>query len=221
MPQDLKKWAPQAQALRKGPYTVEASGAQKVEGETLPRRNVIAKDQLKMTPTSEVQTMYDVLRYSSQKYGNAKAVGARRIVNKINETKKVKKMVDGKETEVDKNWEFYELSGYSYKSFVEFEKMALSVGSALHKLGFKPEDRLHLFAATSMQWLASAHGRHLEMVELQHLLTMTLQAPSHSPLPSSPHTTRSARRASSTPCPRPTPRSCSQTQSCCPSSSTR
>jgi len=102
--------------------------------------------------------MYDVLRYSSAKFGNAKAVGSRRIVNKISETKKIKKMVDGQEQEVDKKWEYFELSPYTYKSFVEFEKIALSIGSAIQKLGYKPQDKMHLYAATSMQWLASAHG---------------------------------------------------------------
>ncbi|KAH7382591.1 hypothetical protein DE146DRAFT_232735 [Phaeosphaeria sp. MPI-PUGE-AT-0046c] len=158
MPQDLKKFAPQAQATRKGPYTVEAAGAQKVDGETIPRRNIVAKDGLLSTPNPDVKTMYDVLRFASAKFGNAKAVGSRRIVNKINETKKIKKMVDGKEQEVDKNWEYFELSSYSYKSFVEFEQIALNVGSAIQKLGIKPHDKLHLYAATSMQWLATAHG---------------------------------------------------------------
>ncbi|KAL5117110.1 long-chain fatty acid-CoA ligase [Pleosporales sp. CAS-2024a] len=158
MPQDLKKLVPQAQATRRGPYTTEAAGAEPVEGETLPRRNLAAKDGLHLLPAPQVKTMYDVLRYASTKFGNAKAVGSRRIVNKITETKKIKKMVDGKEQEVDKNWEYFELSSYTYKSFVEFEKMALAAGSAIQKLGFKPEDKMHLYAATSMQWLASAHG---------------------------------------------------------------
>jgi long-chain acyl-CoA synthetase len=158
MVQDLKKLAPQAQATRRGVLTTEAAGAKKVDGETTARRNHAAKDKLATTPTNGVETLYDVMRYASAKFGNAKAVGARRIVNKITETKKVKKMIDGKEQEVDKNWEFFELSGFKYKSFVEFEKMALSVGSAVRKLGFQPHDKMHIFAATSMQWFASAHG---------------------------------------------------------------
>ena len=160
MSQDLKKLMPQARAYKSGPYTTEPANAQKVDGETIPRRNLVAKDGLRLTPTDGVETLYDVLRYSSAKFGNAKAVGARRIVNIHEETKKVKKMVDGQEQEVDKKWQYFELSPYKYKSFVEFEKMALSVGSAIQKLGFGPQDRLHLFAATSMQWLASAHGEH-------------------------------------------------------------
>lgn len=160
---DLKKFAPQAQASRKGPYTTEAAGAQKVEGESIPRRNNAAKDELLVTPSKDVQTLYDILKHASSKFGNAKAVGARRVVNKISETKKVKKVIDGQEQEVDKKWEFFELSGYTYKSFNEFEKMALAVGSAIAKLGYKPQDRMHIFAATSIQWLASAHGELVTM----------------------------------------------------------
>ncbi|KAJ4363144.1 long-chain fatty acid-CoA ligase [Neocucurbitaria cava] len=158
MVQDLKKLMPQARASRAGPYTTEAADAQKVDGETIPRRNLASKDGLRATPTDGVETLYDILRYSSAKYGNAKAAGSRRIVNIHEETKKIKKMVDGKEQEVDKKWQYFELSPYKYKSFVEFEKIALSVGSALKNLGYGPQDRMHLFAATSMQWLASAHG---------------------------------------------------------------
>jgi long-chain acyl-CoA synthetase len=158
MPQDLKKMMPQAKTYKAGPYTCEVPDAKKVEGETIPRRNLAAKNGLILKPQESIETLYDILRYSAAKYGNAKAVGARRIVNIHEETKKVKKMVDGQEQEVDKKWQYFELSPYKYKSFVEFEKMALSVGSGLKSLGFGPKDRLHLFAATSMQWLASAHG---------------------------------------------------------------
>ncbi len=158
MPQNLKKIMPEAKAYKKGPFTTEAAGAQKVDGETIPRRNLAAKDGLVMNPPGDVATLYDILRYSAAKYGNAKAVGARRIVNMHEETKKIKKMVDGKEQEVDKKWQYFELSPYKYKSFVEFEQLCLNVGYAIKKLGFQPKDRLHLYAATSMQWLASAHG---------------------------------------------------------------
>ncbi|EOA83939.1 long-chain fatty acid-CoA ligase [Exserohilum turcicum] len=158
MPQDLKKLMPQAKSYRSGPYTCEVPSVDKADGETVPRRNNAAKDGLIMKPHDDVTTLYDILRHSAAKFGNAKAVGARRIVNVHEETKKIKKMVDGKEQEVDKKWQYFELSPYKYTSFVEFEKMALAVGAGLKSLGFEPQDRMHLFAATSMQWLASAHG---------------------------------------------------------------
>jgi len=70
----------------------------------------------------------------------------------------VKKMVDGKEEEVDKKWTYFELSPYKFISFVEYEQLALKVGAGYRALGLKAEDRVHLFAATHQHWLASAHG---------------------------------------------------------------
>lgn len=158
MPRDLKKLMPQARAEIHHPVTANAPGAQKVDGETIPRRNVKAADALHLTPNDDIKTLYDVLRYSSAKFGNAKAVGSRKVVQMHEETKKIKKMIDGKQQEVDKKWQYFELSPYEFKSFVEFEQLCLHVGAGMKHLGFVPNDRIHLFAATSMQWLGSAHG---------------------------------------------------------------
>lgn len=159
MPQDLKKLVPLPKAVKTNPVTVEISGAQKIDGETIPRRNVRAKDGLKLRPNEDIATLYDILRYSSSKFGNAKAVGSRKIIHTHEETKKIKKMVEGRQQEVDKKWTYFELSPYKYQSFQEFEKMALTLGAGLKKLGFGPQDRAHLFAATSPQWLGMAHGK--------------------------------------------------------------
>ena len=158
MPRDLKKLMPQARSEVNHAVAVDAPGVTKVDGETIPKRNVKAKDALHLTPSEDIKTLHDILRYSSAKFGNAKAVGARKVINIHEETKKIKKMVDGKEQEVDKKWQYFELSPYEWKSFVEFEQLCLNVGAALKQLGFGPSDRIHLFGATSMQWLGSAHG---------------------------------------------------------------
>jgi long-chain acyl-CoA synthetase len=159
MTQDLKKIMPQARPMKTGAVTVEVSGAQKVEGETIPRRNAKAKDALVYTPEEGVNTLYDILRRGSAKFGNAKAMGSRKILDTHTETKKIKKMIDGKQQEVDKNWTYFELSPYSYISFAELEKQVLSLGAAMRKLGLNPKDRLHLYASTSSQWLSMAHGK--------------------------------------------------------------
>lgn len=130
------------------PFSVEAPGYQAVEGETIPRRNPLAKDKLVTTPSEDVRTIYDIIKRSADKFGNAKAVGTRRLIKTHNETKKVKKTVDGQTKEVDKNWTYYELSEYSYLSFVEYEKLTSQIGAGLRKLGMIKGDRLHLFAAT-------------------------------------------------------------------------
>ena len=193
MPRDLKKLVPQARSEIHSPIAVDVPGAQKVDGETIPKRNAKHADALVLTPHEDIKTTYDVLRYASAKFGNAKAVGARKTLNVHTETKKIKKMVDGKEQEVDKEWQYFELGPYEWKSFVEFEQLCMSVGSAMKQLGFGPGDRLHLFGATSMQWLASAHGwlsSHVAVCMLTYF-----QAPSHSLWASSPHTTPWARKA--------------------------
>jgi long-chain acyl-CoA synthetase len=56
--------------------------------------------------------------------------------------------VDGQETEVDKKWTYFEMSGYVYMSFIEYEKLALTCGSGLRSLGLVKDDKLHLYGAT-------------------------------------------------------------------------
>ncbi|KAF7198293.1 Long-chain-fatty-acid--CoA ligase 1 [Pseudocercospora fuligena] len=155
---DLKQMVPQPKMYKKPPFTVEVPGVKKVDGETIPRRNIKNKDELKTTPEPGVNTIYDILKRSSEKYGNAKALGKRKLVKLHTENKKVKKMVDGKEQEVDKKWTYFELSPYEYMSFAEYEQLALNVGCGFRALGMKAQDRVHIFAATHPYWLATAHG---------------------------------------------------------------
>ncbi|KAK5686430.1 long-chain fatty acid-CoA ligase [Elasticomyces elasticus] len=155
---DLKTMVPQPKVYKRPPYTVEISGVQKVDGETIPRRNIKTKDALVVSPDPDTHTVFDILKRSSAKYGNAKALGKRRLITMHEETKKVKKVVDGKEQEVDKKWTYFELSGYEYMSFIEYEQMALKVGAGYRALGMQSPDRVHLFAATHPYWLATAHG---------------------------------------------------------------
>lgn len=133
---------------RRGPFTVEAAGHTKIEGETIPRRNRHAKNELILKPSAEVSTIYENLVRAAKKYGNAKAMGSRKLIKTHVENKKVKKMVDGKEQEVDKKWTFSELSGYEYISYVEYEQLALNAASGLRSLGVKKDDKIHLYGAT-------------------------------------------------------------------------
>lgn len=134
------------------PFSVEASGYEPVEGETIPRRHPSSKDKLVTTPSEDVRTIFDILKRSADKFGNAKAVGTRRLITTHHENKKVKKTVDGVTKEVDKKWTYFELSEYSYISFVEYEEIALDIGAGLRKLGLVQGDRLHLFAATRYKY---------------------------------------------------------------------
>ncbi|MCJ1434154.1 long-chain fatty acid-CoA ligase [Xylographa pallens] len=142
----------------KGPFSIEANGYKKVDGETIPRVNLAAKNGLISKPSEDVSTIVDILKRSADKFGNAKALGWRDLVRTHQETKKVKKMIDGKSQEVEKKWTYFELSEYTYMSFVEYERMALQIGAGLRKIGMTAGDRVHLFASTSPWWLGMAHG---------------------------------------------------------------
>jgi long-chain acyl-CoA synthetase len=155
----LKQLVPQPKQYKKGPYTVEAKGYEKKDGETIPRVHPAAKDGLISTPAPDIKTIYDVLRVSSKKFGNAKALGYRKLVRVHDEVKQIKKVVDGKETTQEKKWQYSELSGYNYLSFVEYEQLCLKVASGYRALGMTKGDRVHIFASTSPWWLASAHGK--------------------------------------------------------------
>ena len=133
---------------KRPPFSVEAAGYEKTKGETIPRRIPQAKEKLVSKPADEVSTVYENLKRSADKFGNARAVGSRKLIKMHTEKKKVKKIVDGKETEVDKKWSYFELSGYTYMTFIEYEKLALELGSGLHNLGLQVNDKIHLYGAT-------------------------------------------------------------------------
>lgn len=133
---------------KQGPFTAEVPGAEHVEGESAPRRHIAAKNELKATPHPEITTTYENVLYGAKTYGNARAVGTRRLIKTHVENKKVKKMIDGEEQEVDKAWIYQELSGYSYMSFNEYKELALQLGAGLRKVGHEKGSKLHLFSHT-------------------------------------------------------------------------
>ncbi|KAF2119428.1 hypothetical protein BDV96DRAFT_610450 [Lophiotrema nucula] len=145
----------QPRTVKRGPYTVEADGAPQVAGETIPRRHPSAKHKLLEEPEPGVATVYDILKRSARKFGKANALGSRKVLDTHVETKKIK---NGQGETVEKKWTYYELSDYSYISFLELESRALRAGAAMRKLGLEKNDRIEIYAATSAFWFAVAHG---------------------------------------------------------------
>lgn len=83
------------------------------------------------------------------------------------ETKKTSKTTKSGGTEtVEKIWTYSELGPYEYLSFNEYEKLACQLGSGLRKLGMVRGERLHIFAATSLYWLAMAHGASTQSIPI-------------------------------------------------------
>ncbi|KYK55007.1 Long-chain acyl-CoA synthetase [Drechmeria coniospora] len=144
--------------VHKPPFTIEAPDHKKVPGETIPRRHPAAKDGLLTTPADDVHTVFDIVTRSARVFPNHEAVGSRKLVQVHKETKKIKKNVGGEVQEVDKEWQFFELTPYTFITYKEYESLVLQLGSGLRKLGLTSDDKLHIFASTSTQWLSMSHG---------------------------------------------------------------
>ncbi|EFX04294.1 fatty acid activator [Grosmannia clavigera kw1407] len=140
------------------PYTVEVPGQKDIPGETKVRRHPQSVPELISKPAENISTLFELVTVSVEKYGNANIMGSRRLLRTHQETKKVKKMIDGEEREVDKQWTYFELSAYEYITYNEYLRRILQIGAGLRKLGLASGDRVHVFAATSANWLSIAHG---------------------------------------------------------------
>ena len=134
--------------IKKPPFTVPVPDAKHKPGETIPRRNARSPHALVSSPEEGINTVYDIVKRGGQKFGHLNAVGWRTLLKTHHEMKKVKKLVDGVVQEVDKNWTYFELSGYSYLTFKEYETLTYQLGAGLRKLGLSKPDRVHLFATT-------------------------------------------------------------------------
>lgn len=134
--------------VHKPPFTVEAPGYEKVPGETIPRRHFRFKDQLRNSPAEGVHTVWDIVQRSARIYPNHHAVGYRKLVKLHKETRKVQKNIDGEIHEVDKEWQFFELSPFNFYTYKEYETLVKQVGSGLRKIGLTSEHKLHLFGTT-------------------------------------------------------------------------
>lgn len=143
---------------KKGPFSVEVPGVEKVEGETIPRRNIRCKDGLITQPDPSVETIYDIVQYGANKFGNARCIGTRTLIDTVKEKKMVKKMVDGKEIEVEKEWSYFQLSPYKFMSFIEFQKHVGTLGAGLKKMGLAKGDKIHLYGATRYACIISTAG---------------------------------------------------------------
>lgn len=126
-------------------------------GETAPRRNAKLKDltAIKRPVGYKANTVYEFILEAFNNGGDRNAIGYRDITEIHKEKKKVKKVVDGEEQEVEKTWLYYELSDYKYETYKQVNKYIHDYGRGLVKLGLKPngEHKLHIFASTSHKWM--------------------------------------------------------------------
>jgi long-chain acyl-CoA synthetase len=65
-----------------------------------------------------------------------------------------------------KEWEYFELGHYQYLTFVEFQDHISHLGAGLLQLGLCPNDKLHLYGATSLPWMSLAHAAFTQSVTI-------------------------------------------------------
>ncbi|KAI9034267.1 hypothetical protein DFJ74DRAFT_614379 [Hyaloraphidium curvatum] len=134
------------------PRSAEVGPAKAGEGRT--RRHAKHADKLLTNPEDGVATLYDVLVYAARTFKTRDALGQRPVKRVIEEEKEIIK--DGKK-EV-KKWSYFELGPYEWWSAREFANIARSIGSGLRGLGYGAGDILCIYAGTSRDWQAVAHG---------------------------------------------------------------
>lgn len=145
---DFKHLVPVPQMSAKPPFTLPTPGAAAIDGETIPRRHPSAVNGFLSIPEEGINTLYDVLLRAGKKFGSQNAMGTRPLLKKHVETKKVKKVVEGKETEEEKEWTFFELGPYEWSTYSQYVELAVQVGAGLRKFGLEKGDRVHVYAAT-------------------------------------------------------------------------
>lgn len=133
------------------PFTAQVSGSLRLDGEGVPRRNILTSSALVSQPTGEgqiVATVYDIVKRASILYHGKPALGTRKLIKKHLETKMVK--VKGREGdgEKEKKWTLYEMGPYEYVTYGEYAGLVGEMGSALRALGLGRGDMVHLFAST-------------------------------------------------------------------------
>ncbi|PRP79981.1 hypothetical protein PROFUN_05957 [Planoprotostelium fungivorum] len=129
-----------------------------VEGESQALRYYETADRILTTPTEEVTTVYELLKYSASKRPNLRAVGTRPLVKVHVEEKDVTNLQGVTEK---KKWTYLELGPYVWKTYKEFYELCEKVGTALttEELGsLTAGSRFGIYAETCEQWLTLASG---------------------------------------------------------------
>ncbi|VVT56392.1 uncharacterized protein SAPINGB_P005035 [Magnusiomyces paraingens] len=140
------------------PVTVPVGEAK--EGETAPRRNIGARDGPWLYPDNnpQINTIYNLLIWAEKEYSSLPAMASRKIVDVHTEIKTVSKKVEGKIVQQEKQWQFFELSPYSYISYKELLDLVNNYAAGLLQIGIKPkgQENCHIYAQTSAYWLQTA-----------------------------------------------------------------
>lgn len=124
-------------------------GPEKVDGESRIRRLAITKDRLVTQPFEGIDTILDVLLYSTRTHGNRDAFGYREVIDIHEEEKEVTKVVGGKEVKETKKWKYFQLSDYKFYTFLQVKEASFELAKGLLELGITKNDIINVYAETA------------------------------------------------------------------------
>ncbi|KAJ3334709.1 long-chain fatty acid-CoA ligase [Gonapodya sp. JEL0774] len=138
-------------------------GQPEKDSETAPRRNWILfengkKGDLVTSPNPDIKVALDVIRQSARKYGSQLALGQRKFLGNVKESKKITRKVGGQLITEDKEWSYFNLGPYHWRTFSEVQHNVALIGSGLSKLGLQKGETVMLYASTGRNWIETAHG---------------------------------------------------------------
>ncbi|CUS13153.1 unnamed protein product [Tuber aestivum] len=143
---------------KRPPFNLQVPGAEKKDGEGIPRRHPGSINGLRSRLEPDITTTYDIVKRGAAKFGDAQCLGSRTLIKQHEEIKMLKKVVDGVDQEVPKTWIYYEMSGYKFLSFKEYLERVNMIGAGLKALGLEKGEKVQIFSATSANWLGMSHG---------------------------------------------------------------
>lgn len=96
---------------------------------------------------ANIDTLEKMFTYVARIHTNKRCLGTRQIISE--------------EDEIQPNgrvFKKYNMGEYTWRSFIEVERQAISFGRGLRELGQQPLKNIVIFAETRAEWMIAAHG---------------------------------------------------------------
>lgn len=139
-------------------------------GETAPYRMYKVADGAVARPLGTTcTTVYEFIKECADLNGHDKlCMGSRDMLDIHYEKKKVKKLIQGKLVDVEKEWMYYEMSSYDYITFGQLIEKIHTIGRGLRSIGLQPSDtdRMMIFASTSAEWMQMYLGAQTQAIPI-------------------------------------------------------
>lgn len=125
------------------PYCLPVPVDVHVRGETPPFRNARVVQRLRYTPEDGVNTVIDIVRRATVKFGNHAAIGSRTKIQTHMRQGPTESNGNKKQLSIP------ELSAYAFTSYRDYEGLITKIGSGLLRAGLRPRhDKLCIWAQT-------------------------------------------------------------------------